>query len=303
MINKNHKEEIMNELSTDLNVITAEINSFKQIAGQSIWEIGRRLNYVKEHDLAHGQFIEWINSIGFDRTEAYRFMKVANELPNVETLQHLGTTALYLITQIPEEEREKEHTTSKGETKTVDEMTVRELQELKKQLKEKDKQIKNLSNVASDLDEQLSQERMKKQQTKEKIVEKIVEKIPDDYEQLKSSDNDKAIKINDLTRENDLLKQKIKHRNDIELAEEKQALLQEKQLERIQREADIDVYKLIININKFVEAQANYQNDNQIISTATKDAKDKLLQAIERTEKMFNQMKREIGGEVTWVIN
>ncbi|CAI3338484.1 hypothetical protein CIRMBP1307_00347 [Enterococcus cecorum] len=290
----------MNELSTDLNVITAEINSFKQIAGQSIWEIGRRLNYVKEHDLAHGQFIEWINSIGFDRTEAYRFMKVANELPNVETLQHLGTTALYLITQIPEEEREKEHTTSKGETKKVDEMTVRELQELKKQLKEKEKQIQNLSDVASDLDEKLSQERLNK---KEKIVEKIIEKIPDDYEQLKSSDNDKTIKINDLTRENDLLKQKIKRRNDIELAEEKQALLQEKQLERIQREADIDVYKLILNINKFVESQANYQNDNQIISTATKDAKDKLLQAIERTEKMFNQMKKEIGGEVTWVIN
>ena len=290
----------MNELSTDLNVITAEINSFKQIAGQSIWEIGRRLNYVKEHDLAHGQFIEWVNSIGFDRTEAYRFMKVANELPNVETLQHLGTTALYLITQIPEEEREKEHTTSKGETKTVDEMTVRELQELKKQLKEKEKQIQNLSDVASDLDEKLSQERLNK---KEKIVEKVIEKIPDDYEQLKSSDNDKTIKINDLTRENDLLKQKIKRRNDIELAEEKQALLQEKQLERIQREADIDVYKLIININKFVEAQANYQNDSQIIATATKDAKDKLLQAIERTEKMFNQMKKEIGGEVTWVIN
>lgn len=293
----------MNELSTDLTTITAEINSFKQIAGQSIWEIGRRLNYVKEHDLAHGQFIEWINSIGFDRTEAYRFMKVANELPNVETLQHLGTTALYLITQIPEEERQKEHTTSKGETKTVNEMTVRELQELKKQLKEKDKQIKNLSNVASDLDEQLSQERMKKQQTKEKIVEKIVEKIPDDYEQLKSSDNDKTIKINDLTRENDLLKQKIKRRNDIELAEEKQALLQEKQLERIQREADIDVYKLILNINKFVEAQATYQNDSQIIATATKDTKDKLLKAIERTEKMFNEFKKEIGGEVTWVIN
>ena len=276
----------MNELSTDLNVITAEINSFKQIAGQSIWEIGRRLNNVKEHDLAHGQFIEWINSIGFDRTEAYRFMKVANELPNVETLQHLGTTALYLITQIPEEERDKQHTTSKGETKTVDEMTVRELQELKKQLKEKEKQIQNLADVASDLDEKLSQERLNK---KEKIVEKIIEKIPDDYEQLKSSDNDKTIKINDLTRENDLLKQKIKRLNDIELAEEKQALLQEKQLERIQREADIDVYKLIININKFVEAQATYQNDSQIIATATKDAKDKLLKAIERVEKMLSE--------------
>lgn len=293
----------MNELSTDLNVITAEINSFKQIAGQSIWEIGRRLNYVKEHDLAHGQFMEWLKTIGFEQTEANRFMKVANELPNSATLHNLGSTALYLIATLPEEERDKQHTTSKGETKTVDEMTVRELQELKKQLKEKDKQIKNLSNVASDLDEQLSQERMKKQQTKERIVEKIIEKIPDDYEQLKSSDNDKTIKINDLTRENDLLKQKIKRRNDIELAEEKQAMLQEKQLERIQREADIDVYKLILNINKFVEAQATYQNDNQIIATATKDAKDKLLKAIERTEKMFKEFKKEIGGEVTWVIN
>lgn len=290
----------MNELSTDLNVITAEINSFKQIAGQSIWEIGRRLNYVKEHDLAHGEFMKWLNSIGFEQTEANRFMKVANELPNSATLHNLGSTALYLIATLPEEERQKEHTTSKGETKTVDEMTVRELQELKKQLKEKDKQIANLADVASDLDEKLSRERLNK---KEKIVEKVIEKIPDDYERLKSSDNDKTIKINDLTRENDLLKQKIKRRNDIELTEEKRAMLQEKQLERIRREADIDVYKLIININKFVEAQANYQNDNQIISTATKDAKDKLLQAIERTEKMFNQMKREIGGEVTWVIN
>ena len=290
----------MNELSTDLNVITAEINSFKQIAGQSIWEIGRRLNYVKEHDLAHGQFMEWLKTIGFEQTEANRFMKVANELPNSATLHNLGSTALYLIATLPEEEREKEHTTSKGETKTVDEMTVRELQELKKQLKEKEKQIQNLADVASDLDEKLSQERLNK---KEKIVEKIIEKIPDDYEQLKSSDNDKTIKINDLTRENDLLKQKIKRRNDIELAEEKQALLQEKQLERIQRESDIDVYKLIININKFVEAQATYQNDNQIIATATKDAKDKLLKAIERTEKMFNEFKKEIGGEVTWVIN
>lgn len=289
----------MNELSTDLNVITAEINSFKQIAGQSIWEIGRRLNYVKEHDLAHGRFMEWLKTIGFEQTEANRFMRVAKELPNSANWHNLSNRAIYLISTLPEEEKQEQlERVENGEI-----IKIKELQELKNQLKEKDKQIKNLSNVASDLDEQLSQERMKKQQTKEKIIEKIIEKIPDDYERLKSSDNDKTIKINDLTRENDLLKQKIKRRNDIELAEEKQALLQEKQLERIQREADIDVYKLIININKFVEAQANYQNDNQIISTATKDAKDKLLQAIERTEKMFNQMKKEIGGEVTWVIN
>lgn len=63
------------------------------------------MNYVKENDLAHGEFIEWINSLGMDRTEAFRFMKVANELPNVDTWQHLGSRALYLVATLPEEER------------------------------------------------------------------------------------------------------------------------------------------------------------------------------------------------------
>ena len=158
----------MNEiaLSSDINVITAEINSYKQIAGQSIWEIGRRLNYVKENDLSHGEFGSWVESIRIDRSEAFKFMKVAEKLPNVETFQHLGSTALYIMTTIPEEERTKQHETSKGETKTPDQMTVRELSELKKQLKQKDERISALESAEP------------------RVIEKRVEVPPSDYYSL-----------------------------------------------------------------------------------------------------------------------
>ena len=129
----------MNEiqLSNDLNVITAEIQSYKQIAGQSIFEIGRRLKHVKENDLVHGEWISWLESIDMNRKTAHRFITVYDRLPeDVSSMGHLGVTALYEIATLPEEEREKEHVTSKGETKTVDEMTVRELQEVKKKLRE-----------------------------------------------------------------------------------------------------------------------------------------------------------------------
>lgn len=128
---------IMNELvlSNDLNVITAEINSYKQVAGQTIFEIGRRLNHVKEKDLTHGEFGKWLESIEMNHRQANRFMRVANELPNSTTWSNLGARVLYEIATLPEKERKKEHELPSGEIKTPDEMTVRELQELKRELK------------------------------------------------------------------------------------------------------------------------------------------------------------------------
>ncbi|MGO3573036.1 MAG: DUF3102 domain-containing protein [Pseudolactococcus laudensis] len=135
----------MNEiaLSSDINVITAEINSYKQIAGQSIWEIGRRLNYVKENDLAHGEFMNWLESININYRVANKFMNIAKELPNMTTSSNLSYEALYLITTLPEENKQEE-------IKKIAEgnpSTTREIQELKKQLKQKDDRISALESA------------------------------------------------------------------------------------------------------------------------------------------------------------
>ncbi|WP_265460300.1 DUF3102 domain-containing protein [Enterococcus sp. HY326] len=286
-------------LSNDLNVISAEINSYKQIAGHSIWEIGRRLNHVKENDLAHGKFLDWVNSTGTDRTEAFRFMKVAKELPNVDTWQHLGNRALYLITTLPEEERFKEHETSKGEVKTPDKMTVRELEELKKQLKRKDEQIENLSEVINQMSGQ----------PPDPIVKEVtVETVPEDYYELQEA----AALVDGFAKENQSLKNE-QERLKLEAEESKRALqakrtmendeLEQAQLKRLQRDADISVHKLILNLNEFVKEQAVTVYDSQAITGASPETKAKLNEGIKRVENLLNEIKKEIGGEVTWIID
>lgn len=160
----------MNEitLSNNLSQIELEISHHKQIAGQSIWEIGRRLNHVKENDLAHGQFLEWLAKMNIERTEAHRMMKVADELPNVATLQHLGTTALHLIATLPEEEKEEQiQRIEDGDTPTV-----RELQEVKRKLK--------LSQQSNEL---LRGENSRLKEATVKEVVKEVEVTPPDYQE------------------------------------------------------------------------------------------------------------------------
>ena len=178
----------MNEikLSDNLQQIELEIQHHKNIAGQSIWEIGRRLNHVKENDLTHGQFVDWVeNNIDLDIREAQRFMRVSKEIPKTDTWSHLGNRALYLIATLPEEEREKEHTLEGGETKTPDEMTVRELQELKKQLKEKDTQLEQAKRSEQIAIDKLEEEQNKEPEVIEKEIE--IERIPDDYDYYKSN--------------------------------------------------------------------------------------------------------------------
>lgn len=158
----------MNEitLSNNLAQIELEISHHKQIAGQSIWEIGRRLKHVKENNLAHGEFGKWVEGIGIAKTEASRFIKIVDEIPNLGTYTNLGTKALYLIATLPEEEKEEQiQRIEDGDTPTV-----RELQEVKRKLK--------LSQQANEL---LRAENEKIKSSKLEVNETIKEVVPDDY--------------------------------------------------------------------------------------------------------------------------
>lgn len=291
----------MNEiqLSKDINILTAEINSYKQIAGQSIWEIGRRLNYVKENDLAHGEFSKWVSEIGIQEREAQRFMKIANELPNATTWSTLGTRALYLIATLPEEERTQPHETAKGETKTPDEMTVRELQELKKQLKSKDEQIATQARMIDNLSEQEPQ-----------VIEKkvVVEKIPADYENLKTTNEQLEKQLSSVR--NDLKMKKMQYdllEQNTESAKTLEAnikALQQKEKSIDQRvKATIEFNDLMREIETFFDTKmASLRFKPLINDLYDTEASNKLSEVVNSVDFWVSEMRKIIPNEKTKII-
>lgn len=187
----------MNEiaLSNNLSQIELEINHHKQIAGQSIWEIGRRLNHVKENDLTHGQFGEWLDNVKISHSQARKFMTIAKQLSNRSTLNDLGASALYLIATLPEEEKQEQI----EKIEQGDSPTVRELQEVKRRLKLKDQALEA---VKGEL------ERVKQTKTTEKVIEKEV--IPQDYQATQDLNKQLLGKNKDLSDELDSVKRSLR---------------------------------------------------------------------------------------------
>lgn len=229
----------MNELqlSDDLTTIETEIKSYQNIAGQSIFEIGRRLKHVKENDLVHGEFGKWLKNVGMSTTSAKRFMKIA-ENPTLKspTSDHLGASVLYEIATLPESERTIEHETSNGETKTPDEMTVKELRELKKQLKQRDEEKSQLESQLEQAQrsESIARKQLEDEQDKEpEVVERYME--PEDYEVSKNENSE-------LKRKNSSLEQQIEYyKRKLELKQE------DKVVENNSKENEITDARIQIN--------------------------------------------------------
>lgn len=286
----------MNEiaLSDNLAQIELEINHHKQIAGQSIWEIGRRLNHVKEHDLAHGQFTEWVEKQGINRSEAYKMMRVANEIPNVGTYQHLGTKALYLITTLPEDEKQ----TQLERIENGDNPTVRELQEVRRQLKlsQADNERLKVQN------ENLAEQALSKT---EKVIEKEVvrEVVPDDYQFFKS--NYEASERNNefYKQQNSELREEMKELERI-IKEQQQNKASREELSELEERkqgisSELDSLEKIVEFNESVEtfltthASLQYSSDFSNLYN-NRDLTLSLLDTINRLEKWIDDIKSEL---------
>lgn len=190
-------------LSNNLAQIELEIKHHEQIAGQSIWEIGRRLKHVKENNLTHGQFLNWVETVGIAKNEAQKYIRIVNELnPNYETFNNLGLSALYLIATLPDEAKQEQI----ERIENGDNPTVRELQEVKRKLNLSEADNEELRQKNERLAEQALKGLEKKTVTKE-IVKEVV---PNDYTATKQLNNTLLEKNKNLVDELDSVKRSLK---------------------------------------------------------------------------------------------
>lgn len=179
----------MNELqlSNDLPVIEQEINFFQKRAGESIFEIGRRLKHVKEKDIVHGDWSEWCKKIGMSRNQANKFIKVSEEFSNDSPGNHLGISVLYQLATLPSEIREQPQELENGEIKKPIDMTRREIEQLKRQIKESKKQNAQLQSQVEQAQrsEEIARKKLEDEQNREpEVIEKYTE--PEDYQSIKN---------------------------------------------------------------------------------------------------------------------
>lgn len=282
----------MNEiaLSNNLSQIELEIRHHQKLAGESIWEIGRRLNHVKENDLAHGQFMEWYQGLGLDKDFVSKSMKIANELPNFETLRNLGTTALHLIATLPEKEKQEQiEKIEQGESPTV-----RELQEVRRKSKLKDQAIKALEDEL---------ERVKQTKTTEKVIEKEI--IPDDYQATQDLNKQLLGKNKDLADELESVKRSLRLKEaSYEMLEKEtsEALALKDSIEHLRADKEklensvtniFNLSKLVTKFEDFFDEEMAPLRFKTLIQGIGKDAQiEKLRDILTLTENWLDEMNK-----------
>ena len=298
----------MNELqlSNDLTTIETEIKSYQNIAGQSIFEIGRRLKHVKENDLVHGEFGKWLKNVGMHKQQAYRFIKIADEFSNSNStpVLHLGIKALYQLATMPEEQRNhviKNGIETESGNKTIDEVTTRELEKYKRRLKQREEEKSQLESQLEQAQrsESIARKQLEEAEDKEpevierEVVKEVVpDKVQQQLEQFKQKFERESNNANELRDELQRYRDSFSDPNQA---------YEEKELTRLERESSINAHKISISIQNFIKENSveTYRLDTVI--KANPKSKERLEENVALLKEFTSNLEAVLNGRI--VIN
>ncbi|CWA03982.1 Uncharacterised protein [Streptococcus pneumoniae] len=232
------------------------------------------------------------------RGQATKFIKVSDEFSNDSPVNHLGIKALYSLATIPEEQREEEFETSSGEMKKPIDMTNRELEDLKRQLKQRDEQNAQLQSQVEQAQrsESIARKKLEDEQNREpEVIERevIKEVIPDEIQQQLEQFKQKFERENNNA--NELRDELQRYRNSF--SDPNQAY-EEKELTRLERESSINAHKISISIQNFIKENSveTYRLDT-VIKANTK-SKERLQENVALLKEFTTNLEAMLNGRI-----
>ncbi|MCL2248660.1 MAG: DUF3102 domain-containing protein [Oscillospiraceae bacterium] len=293
---KTETQEVSSEIASgaitetrDIEIIAEEIQFYKRQAGQSIIEIGIRLNEAKAQ-LEHGEWTEWLKKrVDFSERSAQRFMRLALEYKTA-TVTDLGAGKALALLALPPEERdefiEETHDVG-GEEKSVKDMSKRELE---KAVKERAEAIK-----ARDAAEQIAKETEEEIQALKQQLENA------NLEASRAQGVAEAAKNDARTLEAQL--EELKNADTTLPDEEGQQMMESMRKEiaaEAKKEAEAKLKKKIDKADaEKAEAEIKLKEAEDTAARLTKEAENVKRQAEEKVEKLQKQLKAASSEHIT----
>ena len=286
----------MKEL-TEFNIekTTAEILILKDQTAQNIIEIGKRLIEVKEN-LEHGEFKSWLKKkVKFTERSAQRFMQIGREFSNATSLSHLGSTKLFLLAGLDEEDRQE-----LIQENNVEDMTTRELEQAVKEKKEITKQLKIEQEYSNEL-----QESIKEKERQIRTLQNEIEKIQIPEKEIIEKEVIKEVVPKNLILEKQALEKELETLR-------KRAEKAENTLSRIKLDKEINqdkVYSntklehLLVNIKDFLDNASKYTYLKDELQKIPPQNKKILESKINEVESWTMLMKQALRNEENMVGN
>lgn len=288
------------------------VRNMESIADDTRYRMGKELFQAQERLADHykGTFVKWFKSLGLDKDNVYFWInefKFSRNLENTKQALNFGSASKSLKKDVMKKNAPNE---AKQAVLNGDITTHKEYVALEKKLKQREQELADRDETIANQQAELEDNRkvqlelnkrnseLSKQQPEQKVITKTVTKEvpvkPDDYDEIKA----KIVELKEQSakdKENiEYYKRELKAAERINKNANSYDKLQEQELKRKKRQAEINGYNASLKINDWIpELQKLSQED---VDEMGEQAQKNLQKRLELLQRSIDRLSSMLGG-------
>lgn len=290
------------------------VRNMESIADDTRYRMGKELFQAQERLADHykGTFVKWFKSLGLDKDNVYFWInefKFSRNLENTKQALNFGSASKSLKKDVMKKNAPNE---AKQAVLNGDITTHKEYVALEKKLKQREQELADRDETIANQQAELEDNRkvqlelnkrnseLSKQQPEQKVITKTVTKEvpvkPDDYDEIKA----KIVELKEQSAKDkediDYYKRELKAAERINKDANGYDKLQEQELKRKKRQAQIFVYDLSLDINDFLN-EHNIMGKGLQTDRLDDEDKQALLNSTDAMQRFIDEIKNQLNND------